>query len=191
MNPREIYNGSDGAATQALYDRLATFGAIGQIALNLFRASKCSGRAKVYRGRGFKGDAYDRKNWSLENLNKALLEHAEILGLEWGWGKDDRQPVHNKVLYIDLPTGQVSFHSSTHFNSPVVYPGAWDGSGDSENRIIQFVKLVIDASEHTCVAAARRNRVEAVQQEQLCFIIAIRQSATVPATEKQTPLALQ
>lgn len=57
-----IYDGSDGDATKALYERLAKLGAIGEIALNLFRAHKNSARAKVYRGgrgrRDFTGALY-------------------------------------------------------------------------------------------------------------------------------------
>lgn len=186
MSPRSIYDGSDGAATQALYDRLTTFGAIGIIALNLFRASKCSGRAKEY-SRRWKGPTYDRKNWSLENLHKALLEHAELLKLRWGWKEDPKQEFHKQVLYVDLPTGQASFHSANRFEKGIDYPGEWDGSGESANRIVRFTELVLEASTNVDVIAASIARVKAVAHEQCCFVVAVNQrSKPYPVN---TPLA--
>src|ERR1051326_7628212 len=115
MTTLEIYNGSDGAATKALYARLELLGPVGLVALNLFRAQKCSERAKVYRGgvpgRGsFKAMAYERKQWSMGNLCKVLQEHAQGLQLRWGWKEDPGQEYYPWVLYVDLPSGQVSFH---------------------------------------------------------------------------------
>jgi hypothetical protein len=38
MTVREIFNGSDGDATRALFSRLEKLGPIGLVAINLFRA---------------------------------------------------------------------------------------------------------------------------------------------------------
>lgn len=120
------YSGSDGEATKALYDELTALGPAGLVATNLFRAHKSSIRAKVYRRGSSRRAAYDRKDWSIENLAIALSEHAEAFGVPWGWGIDDKQPFHKLVLYVDLPTGQVSFHTATRYRGPD-YPGTWDG----------------------------------------------------------------
>jgi len=143
------YEGSDGDATRALFARLEAIGPAGVVALNLFRASKNSARAKVYRGgmrgRGsFKGMAYDRKAWAVDNLAKVLGTHGEGLGLRWGWGVDDKQPVHRDVLYVDLPTGQVSFHTAPRGAGPD-YPGGWDGvPGMSAQRVCSWCARVLE-----------------------------------------------
>ena len=136
----EIYEGSDAEATKALYERLETIGPDGMIAMNLFRAQKASARAKVYRGgirgRGsFKSMAYEKKGWSLEQLCAALAK-AE---LAWGWKRDAAQTFHQWVLYVDLPTGQVSFHAGAPI-SENRYTGEWDGAHLSAERIIRFVE---------------------------------------------------
>lgn len=134
-----VYEASDGTATRALYDRLEQLGPRGHIAVNLFRAQKSSARAKVYRGGGYRGKAYDRKQWSMDNIAKILAEHAEACAIRWGWGQDDAQAFHSAVLYIDLPTGQVSFHTATRGAGPD-YAGAWDGVRDaSPQRICRWV----------------------------------------------------
>jgi hypothetical protein len=142
-----IYDGSDGDATLALYKALETLGSIGHIAVNIFRAQKSSARAKVYRGgngRGrYRGMAYDRKAWAMDNLDKALSEHAETLGISWGWGIDVSQPKHNVVLYVELPTGQVSFHTEARGKGPD-FPGKWDGVRDvAPERVCRFVADVL------------------------------------------------
>jgi hypothetical protein len=131
MKVLEIYEGSDGDATRALYAELEKLGPIGLVAVNVFRAQKNSSRAKVYRGglRGkgsFRGMAYDRKQWAIENLAKILSSHAEECRIVWGWGVDEKQEYHKVVLYVDLPTGQVSFHTNIRGAGPD-YPGKWDG----------------------------------------------------------------
>lgn len=138
------YNGSNGGATKALYARLEELGPLGRIAVNLFRAQKNSARAKGYR-RGYRGMAYDRKQWSIDNLSEILTEHAEHCSLPWGWGTDPQQPFHNVVLYVDLPTGQVSFHTDRRGDGPD-YPGKWDGvPGKSADRIVRWVARVLAA----------------------------------------------
>lgn len=52
-----------------------------------------------------------------------------------GWGKDPAEPDW-PVLYIDLPTGQVSWHFKKEdaINSGLLggYDGEWDGHSDDE-----------------------------------------------------------
>jgi len=147
-----VYEGSDGDATRALYARLAELGPAGQVAVNLLRAQKTSSRAKVYRGRRYKSAAYDTKQWSIGNLSKILGEHAEECGLGWGWGEDPQQPFHKFVLYVDLPTGQVSFHTDQRGEGPD-YPGEWDGvPGGSVDHILRWVARLLDAAAEGAVA---------------------------------------
>lgn len=143
MNVADIYHGSDGAATRQLYAALRRRD-LGAIAEALFRAQKCSERAKKYHG-GIPGKgsyrdlAYERKNWSLSELCKALVGSS----IRYGWKEDPQQPFHRHVLYADLPTGQVSFHSSERGDGPE-YPGEWDGQrGVSPARIIDFCEKVL------------------------------------------------
>lgn len=139
-----IYEGSDGAATSALYANLTTLGPIGEVAVNLFRASKTSGRAKVYRGgtgrASYRDLAYGKKQWSMENLCRVLTQHAEAFGIQWGWKIDPEQSYHAWVLYADLPeVGQVSFHTAQRGRGPD-YPGDWDGvKGVSPQRILRWI----------------------------------------------------
>ena len=141
MTVLEIYAGSNGQATLDLYARLERLGPAGIVALNLFRAQKASARAKVYRRR-FKGVAYEKKNWSMRLLCDALAISAAELGIDFGWREDPAQEYHKWVLYVDLPAGQVSFHSATAL-SVHRYDKPWDNSGDSASRIIGFVQLVL------------------------------------------------
>ena len=153
MSPDDVYSifeGSDGEATKALYAHLASLGASGQIALELFRAQKASSRAKVYRGgmrgRGsFRSMANDRKGWALNNLCEALVMSAAEVGICWGWGADEKEPVHRHVLFVELPTGQVSFHSGERYAGPD-YDGAWDGVRDAgADRMLRWVRRLLVA----------------------------------------------
>lgn len=136
-----IYRGSNPDATKALYAELVAIGPLGVIAMNLLRAQKASERAKQY-SRRFKGDAYAKKQWSMDNACAALLEHGA--GIVWGWGLDTVQPVHKHVLYVDTPGGQVSFHSEFRGKGPD-YPGEWDGiAGMSPDRITRWCSTLLD-----------------------------------------------
>jgi hypothetical protein len=143
-----IYEGSDGDATKKLYAELEAIGPIGTIAIDLFRAQKASSRAKLYRGgvRGkgsYRGMAYERKQWAMSNLTNALTKHAEFCGLTWGWGEDKVQEYHRWVLYIDLPNGQVSYHTDARGAGPD-YHGKWDGERDvAAARICRYVAFLL------------------------------------------------
>jgi hypothetical protein len=139
------YQGSDGEATKALFARLVapSIGNAGQVAVELFRAQKASERAKVYRGGGYRGAAYDRKNWALSRLCNALTA-SQNLGITWGWGLDEKTPGFEHVLYVDLPTGQVSFHSGHRMEGPG-YPGQWDGvPGQSADRVCRWIARLLE-----------------------------------------------
>jgi hypothetical protein len=142
VNALTIYNGSDGGATKALYERLQSIGPVGVVALNIFRAQKASGRAKEY-SRRFKGVAYDKKQWSMANLCDVLEKHGAELNILFGWKQDPEQPYYPWVLYVTLPTGQCSFHSPVRGKGPD-YSGDWDGSTGSAARIIRWVQAVLD-----------------------------------------------
>jgi hypothetical protein len=145
MRAAEVYAGSNGSATRAYYADLEKLGPVGVVAVNLFRAQKCSSRAKVYRGgirgRGsFRGMAYERKAWSMQNLCSALMQHGQKLGLRFGWKPDPDTPLRGEaswVLYVDLPQGQVSFHSPVRYVGPD-YAGEFDGAHQSAERILRF-----------------------------------------------------
>jgi len=148
VNVAEIFAGSDGGATKALYAQLMQRGPVGEIAVNLLRASKASERAKVYRG-GVRGEgsyrsmAYGRKDWAIGNLS-TVLAMADGASLPFGWGRDDATPGFEWVLYVDIPTGQVSFHTRGRHAGPD-YAGVWDGvRGASADRIVRWCQQVLD-----------------------------------------------
>lgn len=135
----DVFNGSDGRLTVAFYRRLQSVGPIGKIAMNLFRAQKTSSRAKVYRARKYTASSYDVKNYSLQELSNSLSEST----LRYGWKLDPCTPGYEWVLYVELPTGQVSFHSASRLAGPS-YTGDWDGArGTSVQRILSFVDSVL------------------------------------------------
>ncbi len=137
-----VYNGSNGDATKALYAKLEKVGPLGVVAMNLFRALKASSRAKVYRGRGYRDAAYDKKAWSMDNLCRVLVAQ-EDLGIEFGWGRDEKAVGFENVLYVDIPTGQMSFHTDRRGDGPD-YPGAWDGAEKTgPERICRWCELLL------------------------------------------------
>lgn len=145
---RAIYRGNNGDATKAFYIELEAFGPIGIIAMNLFRASKRSERAKAYARRRYRDAAYDVKQWSMENLCRMLTKHAPELGIVWGWGRDDRAVGFEWVLYVEIPTGQVSFHTSNRGEGPD-YGKPWDGmKGESDSRICTWVGQILDGAQN-------------------------------------------
>ena|SRR5581483_7482755 len=162
MRAAHIYVGSDGDLTKAYYAELEKRGPIGTVAVNLFRAQKCSARAKVYRGgvrgRGsYKSMAYDRKAWAMQNLCTCLLQHSREVGISYGWKQDPHTLFGMEpswVLYIDLPQGQVSFHSPVRYGGPD-YPGDWDQMKASVDRILEFCDSVMQlpAAEMTTGAS--------------------------------------
>jgi hypothetical protein len=151
-----VYSGSNGDATKALYEKLKAVGPLGVIAMNLFRVCKTSGRAKDYRGRqrggqSYRAMAYEKKNWSMDQLATALQQHGTRMGLSWGWGLDEplrrRGDPHHHILYVDLPAGQVSFHTGTR-GAGADYVGVWDRVRDAAgDRICRFCEVVLSGSQ--------------------------------------------
>lgn len=151
MTSIQVYNGSDGEATKAFYQRLMKCFPYGEIAMNLFRAQKCSSRAKNYRRRAWKDDAYSRKQWSIDQLCDILIKEGQTNGIVFGWKEDPNVLFGGEdvkvswVFYVDLPCpyGQVSFHCPSRGKGPA-YDGEWDGQkGASEGRVIEFCDYVL------------------------------------------------
>lgn len=144
MTALEVMKQSDGGVTKAWYAEMNTRGPAGQLAVALFRAQKRSSAAKHYRGGRFRRAAYDVKNWSLSEVCRILTAYP-ALELRWGWKTDaameTRGDPHNQVLYIELPQGQVSFHSAKRLQGPD-YAGDWDGVHASPERIIAYCDAV-------------------------------------------------
>ena len=147
MTVRDVYDGSDGEATKALYAQLEVLGPCGIVALNVFRAQKNSERAKGYRGRGYKDAAYGRKQWAMGNLYTVLQAHAADLGIMWGWAEDGQQEYHKWVLYLELPlVGQVSFHTASRGIGPD-FRGVWDGEREvCADRIVRWCQDLLDGN---------------------------------------------
>lgn len=150
LNACQVYYGSNGGATRSFCVRLEKCSQLGRIAAALFRAQKASSRAKVYHGGIHRRDggwdsyrelAYERKAECLGKLCWLLEE--DDCGLQWGWKSDPGQSFAGQVLYVDLPVGQVSFHSTARFAGPD-YPGDWDGEHKSEQRILDFADRVLN-----------------------------------------------
>lgn len=143
ISVRSAYYGSDGQVTVALMDKLLACGDDGVLAVLLFKAQKASTRAKKYRGgdgrKSYRSMAYDRKNKTLMDLAAFLDETG---GESWGWGRDWKTPGFSWVLYVDLPTGQCSFHSATR-GPGRDYDGRWEPRKASELVVIEYCELVM------------------------------------------------
>jgi len=145
MRALEVFSQNDGEVTKAYYREMEQLGPLGHIAVCLFRCQKRSSRAKDYRRGKYRRLAYDVKSWSMQELCKALSQHAQAHGITWGWKEDSsvlfgEEP--SQVLYIDLPEfGQCSFHNPERFEGPE-YSGEWSGIKNSDAVIIQFCDRV-------------------------------------------------
>ena len=141
---RQAYRGSDGQLTLRVYGDLLSSGPNGELAVLLLRAMKASSRAKVYRKRQHTRLSYERKAESIKLLAE-FLEQSD--GEFWGWKVDPDQRGFPWVLYCELPTGQVSFHSAQRYSGPD-FKGEWDRSGKSEIRIILFAESCLEEARH-------------------------------------------
>jgi hypothetical protein len=136
----QVFTQQNGEVTSAYYAQLNSCGPAGQVAVALFRAQKRSSRAKDYRPGRYRRAAYDVKSWSIDEACRLLEAHGAELGLVWGWKEDPAVVFDGRtswVLYVELPQGQVSFHSPDRGKGPA-YAGEWDGQHASEGRIIAF-----------------------------------------------------
>lgn len=147
MNAAAVMSQNNGDVTAGYYRRLAAIGPAGELAVALFRAAKRSNRAKDYRRGRFRRAAYDVKNWSLSEVVRILSTKtagiAAAIGADivWGWKEDPATPGYEWVLYVDLPTGQCSFHSAVRLAGPD-YAADWDGTHLSTQRIVHFCDQV-------------------------------------------------
>lgn len=143
-----VYAGSDGDATRALYAALLGRPPRGEIAMNLFRATKRSERAKGYRRGRHARAAYGVKDYSIGELCRALAAGAAPLGIAWGWGRDEKAVNFEDVLYVDVPgAGQVSFHCRGRKAGPD-YTGQWDGAkGTAADRVVRWAHAVLHGVE--------------------------------------------
>ena len=143
MTALEVFHQKNGDVTKAYYAHLDSLGLRGQIGTSLFRAQKRSSAAKSYRGGRFRRAAYDVKNWSITEIVRLLYGNEARHGLTWGWKRDPNTPGYAWVLYVDLPTGQVSFHSAERLSGPD-YAGDWDGVRDaSVTRILEYCDSLV------------------------------------------------
>jgi hypothetical protein len=141
------------------------------------------------RGGGWITKAYDKKDWSIGLLVDILKQHAPnghgafgespvpllardgpvgnvaliVTHIEWGWGIDEPLRVagdpHHHVLYIELPTGQVSFHIGRRDDGPS-HSKPWDGARNmSAPRIVAFVAGVLDGTGSQFVPPERHAEV--------------------------------
>jgi hypothetical protein len=168
-----VYYGSDGAKTRSLLRRLESLGLIGQIAAQLFRTQKYSSRAKTYRGgiRHSSGERTSYKELAYDGKEKALQGLCSVLSkigheLIWGWKEDPVQKHAKFVLYVNLPQGQVSFHSPIRLDGPD-YPKEWDGERGSERRIIEFCQRLLEHPEATESESKFRCTNEALESPQI------------------------
>lgn len=148
MRAVEVFKQNDGDVTKNYYSEMNARGPAGELAVALFRAQKRSTAAKKYRRGKWKHAAYDVKNWSLSEICRLLTAHASKLGIVWGWKEDPLTPGYEWVLYVDIPTGQVSFHSASRLTGPD-YPGDWDQAHRSAERIIEFCDRVFREAQCT------------------------------------------
>lgn len=144
MTALEVFTQNEGKVTQAYYADMNTRGPHGQLAVALFRAQKRSTAAKKYRGGRYRSAAYEVKNYSIGEICRILTAYPE-LNMLWGWKSDaamtERGDPHDQVLYVTLPQGQCSFHSSQRLAGPD-YPGDWDGKKESAERIMAYCDAV-------------------------------------------------
>jgi hypothetical protein len=139
-----VFDGSDAVRTRKFLAHLEKQGQAARIAAALFRSQKASSKAKQYSGgiersngefHSYRSLSYQKKSRSLEELCSLLL--VDSAGIVWGWDRDDETPHAPHVLYLDLPTGQVKFHSVERLAGPD-YLGNSDGERAAEARIIAY-----------------------------------------------------
>lgn len=161
MRVWDVYTGNDRTATRRLLSDLDLRGEQGKLAAALFRAQKASARAKEYRGDSV-DYSYGRKAEQLTVICDLLSSTAN--GLIWGWGQDKSGNLTD-VLYIDLPCGQVSFHSESRLVGPD-YLKPWDSGQNSAENVMEFASQVLD--EHAPNPKPKRSRTQKPKKEFIC-----------------------
>lgn len=133
----DVFKQRDGEATVTLCIELSKRGLLGAAAVCLYQAQYSSARAKTYRRRS-KGYSYERKNIALMRMPR-WLERSSI---EYGWGFDATSKNYENVLYVELATGQCSFHSSERGDGPE-FKGRWNPEVDSMTSVFRFCDQVL------------------------------------------------
>ena len=159
MTSLAILRQSNGYVTKSFYADLNACGFEGELACALFRAQKRSEAAKSYRGGKYRRAAYDVKNWSLSEICRILQSGASTCSMAWGWQRDPATPGYEWVLYVDLPTGQVSFHSAERLTGPE-YQATWDRQKISRERILAFCDYVLFGASCAYLAGPDERRNE-------------------------------
>ncbi len=129
--------------TSGVYQALQAHGTLGYVALNLFRASQCNLDVKQTTGRRLSREAYERKIWSISLLAETLKQHADKLHLQWGWSVDEAEPRFKHILFVELPTGQVSFNTDKRSLGPKLKANLDGQKGQSGVRICEFVTQIL------------------------------------------------
>ncbi len=138
---QHIFEQRNGEVTKAYYHVLCARGLMGELAVALFRAQKRSEAAKSYRPGRFRRDSCEVKNWSLGEVCR-VLSAPGVPAFSWGWKHDPKTPGYEWVLYVDLPSGQVSFHNNGRGVGPD-YTGEYDRQKLSRERILAFCDAVL------------------------------------------------
>ena len=80
-------------------------------------------------------ELFDRAYSERAIVVKLLVVLAARLGYKYGWGIDDNEssvPSWRRVMYVELPEGQVSWHIAPDdqglFSDIGQYRGRWDGT---------------------------------------------------------------
>lgn len=132
------------------------------LALREAQARNDSAKLRAANGRRFcdyyDGSRYARSNyrrsrearandyWNKWLAIQTACHEAEECSITWGWGEDPDVAQAPHVLYFDLPTGQVSFHSSVRALGPD-YAGEWDGVPDmADARIEAAISQAIEGA---------------------------------------------
>lgn len=140
----KVYEARDANRTRDLYARLVAKPPRGIVAVNVLRAARNSEMAKGYKKGSATAKAYATKDWSLDELCRAILAAPGVIE-RWGWGRDDKAKGFEHVLYVELPgTGQISFHTSYRRDGCPDYPGAWDQvRGKTSLRVCRWVEAIL------------------------------------------------
>lgn len=133
----DVFKKRDGNATVALCVELSKRGLLGAAAVCLYQAQYSSARAKTYR-RSSRSNSYERKNIALMRMPR-WLSRADIA---YGWGYDATSINFEHVLYVELATGQCSFHSSERGDGPE-FRGRWNPEVDSMTSVFRFCDQVL------------------------------------------------
>ena len=101
-------------------------------------------------------ELFDRAYSQRAIVVKLLVVLASRLGYKHGWGIDDKvdNPAEwRRVMYVELPEGQYSWHIAPQdqhmFTDVGQYRGKWDGTFRSQDQ--QFIETIIANKESVLV----------------------------------------